>query len=75
MDKLLDAKSAGELLGVPPSWLLSQARVNKVPHVRLGKYVRFDRDDLVPFVQTMKRGPRMAAPDAESVGGGGPEPS
>jgi excisionase family DNA binding protein len=43
---LLDAKQAGELLNVPPSWCLAQAREGKIPHIRLGKYVRFDRDEL-----------------------------
>lgn len=54
---LLDAKQAGELLGVPPSWLLRQAREDKVPHVRLGKYVRFDSADLEAWLPTIKRGP------------------
>jgi excisionase family DNA binding protein len=43
---LLDAKAASALLGVPPSWLLAQARVGRVPHHRLGHYVRFSADDL-----------------------------
>jgi excisionase family DNA binding protein len=43
---LLDAKAASALLGVPPSWLLAQARVGRVPHHRLGHYVRFSGDDL-----------------------------
>jgi len=43
---LLDAKGAGELLGVPPSWLLAQARVGRLPHHRLGHYVRFSAEDL-----------------------------
>jgi hypothetical protein len=56
--QLLDAKAAGALLRVPPSWLLAQARRNVIPHVRLGKYVRFDPADLERFVQTVKRGPK-----------------
>jgi excisionase family DNA binding protein len=56
--KLLDAKAAGELLGVPASWVLSEARKGRLPHIRLGaRYVRFDRDDLLAWVQTRKVGP------------------
>ncbi len=55
MPRLLDAKVAGELLGVPPTWLLAQARKNSIPHVRLGKYVRFDRGDLEGWIVTQKR--------------------
>ena len=43
---LLDADEAGELLNVPPSWVLAEARANRIPHHRLGRYVRFKRDEL-----------------------------
>jgi excisionase family DNA binding protein len=43
---LIDAKAASELLGVPPTWLLAQARAGRIPHHRLGHYVRFDPNDL-----------------------------
>jgi len=33
---LIDAKAAGQLLGVPPTWLLAQARAGRIPHHRLG---------------------------------------
>lgn len=56
--KLLTAKQAGELLSVPPSWLLAQARRDEVPHVRLGKYRRFVEADLEAWIETVKRGPR-----------------
>jgi excisionase family DNA binding protein len=50
MSPLLTAAEAAELLAVPPSWLLAQARAGQVPHVRLGRYVRFDRDQLAAWV-------------------------
>jgi excisionase family DNA binding protein len=43
---LLDATAAGRLLGVPHTWLLAQARAGRIPHHRLGHYVRFSADDL-----------------------------
>jgi excisionase family DNA binding protein len=43
---LLDAKAASRLLGIPPTWLLTQARAGRVPHHRLGLYVRFNAEDL-----------------------------
>ena len=57
MNRLLDAKQAGELLGVPSTWLLAQARLNAIPHLRLGKYVRFDEHELAAWLTTVKRGP------------------
>lgn len=56
---LLDAAAAAELLAVPKSWLLAEARADRVPHVRLGRYVRFDSDELAEWVRTSRRrGPR-----------------
>jgi Helix-turn-helix domain len=54
---LLDAKAAGELLGVPHTWLLAQARARRVPHHRLGHYVRFDARDLERWLQEGRIGP------------------
>lgn len=44
--ELLDADAAARLLGVRPSWLLKRARERRIPHVRVGKFVRFDPDDV-----------------------------
>jgi excisionase family DNA binding protein len=55
---LLDAEQASELLHVPATWLLAEARAERVPHVRLGKYVRFNRDDLLGWVEGRGVGPR-----------------
>jgi excisionase family DNA binding protein len=54
---LLDARGAGALLNVPASWVLTEARANRIPHVRLGRYVRFDGDELRTWWQARRRGP------------------
>lgn len=54
---LLDAKGASQLLNVPASWVLAEARGNRIPHVRLGRYVRFDADELRAWWMTRRRGP------------------
>lgn len=54
---LLTAEQAAELLSVPPSWVLAEARADRIPHVRLGRYVRFDADELAAWWQTRARGP------------------
>ncbi len=44
---LLTAQEASEqVVNVPATWLLAEARANRVPHVRLGRYVRFNPDEL-----------------------------
>jgi excisionase family DNA binding protein len=54
---LLDAKQAGELLNVPATWVLAEARRDRIPHVRLGRYVRFDRETLLDWAERRQRGP------------------
>jgi excisionase family DNA binding protein len=57
LSPLLDATEAGWLLSVPASWVLAEARANRIPHVRLGRYVRFSADDLEEWWRARIRGP------------------
>ena len=57
---LLDAKGAAALLNVPASWVLAEARADRIPHVRLGRYVRFDAGELQAWWLTRRRGPWRA---------------
>jgi len=54
---LLNAEQAAELLGVPKSWVFAEARADRIPHVRLGRYVRFDGDALDQWWRGRARGP------------------
>jgi excisionase family DNA binding protein len=54
---LVDANAAAKLLGVPPSWLLAQARERRVPHHKLGHYVRFDLDELIAWLDETRISP------------------
>jgi excisionase family DNA binding protein len=53
---LIDAKAAGRLLGVPHTWLLAQARDGRIPHHRLGHYVRFNPEDLGRWLAETRSG-------------------
>ena len=57
-DGLIDARAAAEFLGVPHTWILAEARCNRIPHVRLGRYVRFRREALLGWVSERERGPK-----------------
>jgi len=56
-DRLIDAREAAVLLNVPDTWVLAEARANRIPHVRLGRYVRFDRATLRAWWRSRARGP------------------
>ncbi|HWG85516.1 MAG TPA: helix-turn-helix domain-containing protein [Deinococcales bacterium] len=57
MSALLNAEQAAALLNVPKTWVLAQARDDRIPHVRLGRYVRFEEDALEEWWRTRRRGP------------------
>lgn len=56
-ERLIDTDQAAELLGVPASWIRTETRHERIPHVRLGKYVRFEPDVLVEWWRGHRRGP------------------
>lgn len=59
----LTVQEAAEMLRVPVSWLYERTRTSSVPHVKLGKYLRFDRDELSAWLDELRRdGRRPASP-------------
>lgn len=67
MTPLIDAKAAGELLDVPHTWVLEQARHDRIPHIRLGRYVRFDAEQLLAWSRNRARGPTYAVDSTTKV--------
>lgn len=60
-DRLLTAGEVAERLGIPVSWVREGARSGAIPHVRLGRYVRFDLDDVDRWLQECKQPGRPVA--------------
>lgn len=54
-ERLVDANAIAELLGVPTSWVREQTRGGAIPHVKLGRYVRFDEDVVRAWVAKCSR--------------------
>jgi excisionase family DNA binding protein len=59
--RLLTAKEVGELLQLNTSWVLDAARRNAIPHIRLGRYVRFRPVDIETWLSDQRRGPNAAS--------------
>jgi excisionase family DNA binding protein len=59
-DRLLDAAEVAAMLSVPERWVRQASRDGRLPHVRLGRYVRFDHADVLAWVEQQKGGGRSA---------------
>ena len=55
-ERLLTAAEIAERLNVPKGWPLEQARAGTIPHVKLGRYVRFVWADVEEWIATCKAG-------------------
>jgi excisionase family DNA binding protein len=60
-ERLVDAQAVADRLGVPVSWVREQVRSGAIPHVRLGRYVRFDLGDVDGWLEKCKRPGRQVA--------------
>lgn len=56
MTRLYTIAEAAEALNVPVSWLRSSVTARRVPHTRLGRYVRFTDAHLTAIVADGERG-------------------
>ena len=63
-DELLTVNDAARLLNVAVSWVYEHTRDDaddRLPFVKLGKYVRFDRTDLREYIDAKRQACRGAA--------------
>lgn len=62
MPRLLTADEVADLLPVTRSWVYAQAREERIPYVRLGRYVRFEQQAVEEWITTQRRGPVPPSP-------------
>jgi len=54
---LLTVAEAAALLNLPVSWVYERTRrkgTERIPHFRLGKYLRFSQQELLDWLQTLR---------------------
>lgn len=64
LGRLLTVGEVAELMRVPKSWVYGRTRkrgLERLPHVKLGKYVRFDEAAVREFIERLKIGARPNA--------------
>ena len=59
-DKLLTAEEVADLMRVTRAWVYAETRRNAIPHLRLGRYVRYRRSAIEAWMQAVERGPGPA---------------
>ena len=58
-EALLTVHEVAEFLRVPASWVYECTRRHgrdRLPHVKIGKYLRFRLSDLETYLETLRRG-------------------
>jgi excisionase family DNA binding protein len=51
---LLTAEEVAVLLRVKPAWVYAETRRRRIPHIRLGRYVRYRRDALAAWMDRLE---------------------
>jgi excisionase family DNA binding protein len=54
-ERLLDANEVADLLNVPVSWVRESTRSGVMPAIPLGRYWRYDRADVLAWIQSCKQ--------------------
>jgi excisionase family DNA binding protein len=49
---LIGIREMSEKLSVPVSWLYQRTRTDEIPHYKIGKYVRFDVEQVMEWIKT-----------------------
>jgi excisionase family DNA binding protein len=55
-DRLLTAAEVADLLSVPESWIRRETRAGRLPHVKLGRYKRYDWLAVAAWLETQRAG-------------------
>jgi len=58
MDQLMTVREVAQLFQVPVSWIYDRTRRHgpeRIPHLKVGKYLRFRRDEVETFIDRYRR--------------------
>jgi excisionase family DNA binding protein len=59
-ERLLTAQEVAELLAVPLSWVREATRAERLPHLKLGRYRRYQRQAIETWLTEQQAGPTEA---------------
>lgn len=61
--RLLTAEEVADRLGVSRSWVYAAVRSGEIPHLKLGRYVRFRPETIDAWLADIERGVTTGAPN------------
>ncbi len=50
--RLIDVRELARILNVPTTWLYQRTRIGAIPCIRIGKYVRFNSEEVLAFFRS-----------------------
>ena len=56
--RLLEAEDVADMLGMTTDWIYREVRADRLPHIRLGRYVRFRRESIDAWLDAREHGGR-----------------
>jgi excisionase family DNA binding protein len=62
VSRLLHAREVAELLSVPESWVREATREGRLPHLRIGRYRRYEHDQILAWIEEHRAGPDHGLP-------------
>jgi excisionase family DNA binding protein len=60
--RLLEADDVARYLGMRTDWVYREVRAGRLPHIRLGRAVRFRRDSIEAWLTARERGASSQRP-------------
>ena len=60
--RLLEADDVAQFLGMRTDWVYREVRAGRLPHIRLGRAVRFRRESIEALLATRERGASTRSP-------------
>lgn len=57
VERLLTVSDVATRLNVRTSWVYAKVEANELPHVKVGRFVRFESASLESYIQRQRQGP------------------
>jgi len=57
MERLLTVADVATRLSVKPSWVYAKVEKKELPHIKVGRLVRFESASLESYIQRQRQGP------------------